>query len=122
MSTSEMLTVEAGDNAEAILLRVRGEIDMGTAPILRRGLDDAAARRTDERPVVLDLSGVGFLASAGLALLVEYHRDLVDRGAALRVVSNGGPVLRAIQVSSLDKVLAVYPSAEAALAADHASG
>ncbi|PWW62723.1 STAS domain-containing protein [Actinokineospora spheciospongiae] len=122
MSTSEMLTVEAGDNAEAILLRVRGEIDMGTAPILRRGLDDAAARRTDERPVVLDLSGVGFLASAGLALLVEYHRTLLDRGAALRVVSNGGPVLRAIQVSSLDKVLTVYPSAEAALAADHASG
>ncbi|EWC59059.1 Anti-sigma F factor antagonist (spoIIAA-2) [Actinokineospora spheciospongiae] len=117
-----MLTVEAGDNAEAILLRVRGEIDMGTAPILRRGLDDAAARRTDERPVVLDLSGVGFLASAGLALLVEYHRTLLDRGAALRVVSNGGPVLRAIQVSSLDKVLTVYPSAEAALAADHASG
>jgi anti-sigma B factor antagonist len=122
MSTSELLTVEAGDNAEAVLLRVRGEIDMGTAPILRRGLDDATARRTDERPVVLDLSGVGFLASAGLALLVEFHHELTDKGAGLRVVSSGGPVLRAIQVSSLDKVLEVYPSEDAALTGGHSAG
>ncbi|WP_156758148.1 STAS domain-containing protein [Actinokineospora pegani] len=120
MSTSELLTVESGDDAAAVLLRVRGEIDMGTAPILRRGLAGAAARRTDDRPVVLDLTSVGFLASAGLALLVEFHQQLADSGAALRVVSGGGPVLRAIQVSSLDKILAVYPSTELALAGDHA--
>jgi anti-sigma B factor antagonist len=116
MSTSELLTVEADDNAEAVLVRVRGEIDMGTAPILRRGLDDATARRTAARPVVLDLSGVGFLASAGLALLVEFHQGLTEQGTALRVVSSDGPALRAIQVSSLDKVLEIYASADAALA------
>ncbi|OLR94314.1 STAS domain-containing protein [Actinokineospora bangkokensis] len=114
---SELLTVEVAEQAGVVLARVRGEVDMGTAPALRRGLDEAAEQRTGEQPVVLDLSSVGFLASAGLALLVEFHRRLTGEGGALRVVTQGGPVLRAIQVSSLDKVLTVYPSADAALAA-----
>ncbi|GLZ43468.1 STAS domain-containing protein [Actinokineospora sp. NBRC 105648] len=121
MSTSDLLTVEYGDRADAVLLHVRGEIDMGTAPVLRGHLEDAVRRGTDA-PVLLDLTGVGFLASAGLALLVEYHTRCRDEGRALRVLTDGGAVLRAIQISSLDHVLEVHPSVAEAMSADHAGG
>ncbi|WP_018681168.1 STAS domain-containing protein [Actinokineospora enzanensis] len=117
MSTSDLLTVEFADHPGATLLHVRGEIDMGTAPILRQHLEDALARASDN-PLLLDLTAVGFLASAGLALLVEFHTRARDTGRVLRVLADGGAVLRAIQISSLDNVLEVHPTLAAALAPD----
>ncbi|RLK62342.1 STAS domain-containing protein [Actinokineospora cianjurensis] len=115
MSTSDLLTAEFADRDDAVLLHVRGEIDMGTAPALREHLEAAVTRGPADAPVLLDLTKVGFLASAGLALLVEYHTRCRDSGRSLRVLTDGGAVLRAIQVSSLDNVLEVHPSIEAAL-------
>ncbi len=121
MSTSDLLTIEAGDRDDAVVLLVRGEIDMGTAPILGGRLADALAAGNPGVPVLVDLTGVGFLASAGLALLVEYHTRCKDQGRSLRVLTDGGPVLRAIQISSLDHLLEIHPSIADALAHDHAS-
>ncbi|WP_035304749.1 STAS domain-containing protein [Actinokineospora inagensis] len=117
MSTSDLLTVEFADRDDLVLLHVRGEIDMGTAPALRDHLETAVGRGADGAPLLIDLTGVGFLASAGLALLVEYHTRCRDAGRPLRVLTGGGAVLRAIEVSSLDNVLEVHPSVEAAIAA-----
>ncbi|PPK63102.1 STAS domain-containing protein [Actinokineospora auranticolor] len=117
MSTSDLLSVEFADRPDAVLLRVRGEVDMGTAPILRGHLADAVTRGRAADPVLVDLTEVGFLASAGLALLVEFHTRCREAGRALRVLTAGGAVLRAIQVSSLDNVLSVHPTLDDALAA-----
>ncbi|MBM7775632.1 anti-anti-sigma factor [Actinokineospora baliensis] len=117
MSTSDLLTAEFADREDAVLLHVRGEIDMGTAPVLREHLEAAVAKGEIDTPVLLDLTKVGFLASAGLALLVEYHTRCRDAARPLRILTDGGAVLRAIQVSSLDNVLEVHRSVADALAA-----
>ena len=54
-----------------VLLAVDGEIDTLTAARLQAGLDEAVdAARADGSGVVVDLSGVTFLASSGLAVLI----------------------------------------------------
>ncbi|MDQ3577819.1 MAG: STAS domain-containing protein [Actinomycetota bacterium] len=110
MSKSELLTVTLGEHHGAIVVAAKGEIDMGTAPVLREGLDAAVVRAGAEPMIVVDLLEVGFLASAGLALLVEYNSRCQDLGGVLRVLSTGGPATRAIEVTALDRVLAVFPS------------
>jgi anti-sigma B factor antagonist len=51
------------------LLVVRGEIEFRTAPLLRRAID--AARDDAVNHVTIDLAGVTFIDSSGLAVLVD---------------------------------------------------
>ncbi len=55
------------DDGEWVTLRVTGELDLGSAPLLEQRL---AHLRAEEQPVRLDLSGLGFIDSSGLHLLI----------------------------------------------------
>lgn len=94
------------------VLRVRGEIDIVTAPQLQ----DAAERVLVSAPtrLVLDLTGVGFLASAGLAVLVTCRRRCGD-GIEFRVVADSAAVLRPLELTGLDTEFTVVRSLDAAL-------
>lgn len=54
---------------EEAVIRVSGEIDMGTSPKLRDILKDAAAQKM--KTVTVDLSAVTYMDSSGIATLVE---------------------------------------------------
>ncbi|MFF1610597.1 STAS domain-containing protein [Amycolatopsis sp. NPDC058278] len=95
------------------VLRVDGALDLALAPKLRQ-LAERAARL---RPalVVIDLTGVTFLASAGMAELVRVHRG-PTASAPLRVVATGRITLRPLELTRLVDELAIYPSLSEALA------
>lgn len=99
---------------DAAVLRVSGALDLALAPKLRQ-LTERAARL---RPAVLviDLSGVTFLASAGMAELVRAHRGRGEP-VPLRVVASGRITLRPLEMTRLTDELAIYPSLPEALAA-----
>jgi anti-sigma B factor antagonist len=57
------------------LLHLEGEIDMHYAPVLRALLQAKAKQRCPA--VVVDLAGVSFIDSTGIAVLIEYLRDAI---------------------------------------------
>lgn len=66
--------------------------------------------------MVLDLTAVTFLASAGLGVLVDAHAAATARREPLRVVvDHNRPVLTSIQLVGLDDVLALYDTVDDAL-------
>jgi anti-sigma B factor antagonist len=75
----------------AQILRVVGELDIATAPSLRTTVDEVLSTRPGR--VVLDLSHVRFLSSAGLAALL----DAVQRGERLGVVVSVSAASRAVR-------------------------
>lgn len=80
------------------VVHVVGEIDTLTAPVLRGRLDDHLA---DTELLVLDLSEVTFLGSAGLAALVAAKDDADRRGHVLRLVCGSRIVTRALEATGL---------------------
>lgn len=111
----EMLT-ERRDNA--VILRVTGEVDSYTAPLLQDRLAEVFTEVANSGlVVVLDMTGVSFLASSGLSVLVEYHTLGVERGTPLRVVAPAGSVLRALRATTLNEMLQLHASVAEALAA-----
>jgi anti-sigma B factor antagonist len=82
------------------LLRVSGEVDMATAP----ELVEALARYADG-DIHVDLSGVSFLDSSGLAALVKAHKQADQRGKQLLIHGVHGPVALAIETSGLAEFL-----------------
>jgi anti-sigma B factor antagonist len=92
-----------------------GEIDVDTASLLadavKTSVDQAAGK-----PCILDLTDVDFLNSAGLTALLEVARHAEARREPLRIVVDANrPVIRPIEVTGLDDVLALYHSVEEAL-------
>ncbi|GAA2658605.1 MULTISPECIES: STAS domain-containing protein [Actinosynnema] len=106
LSTS---TVRVDDSV--VVLRVRGGVDVATAPVLRAALEGARAD-----VVVVDLTGVDFFTSWGIEPLVQAHDRLLDRAGALHLVVTR-QIRRVLSSVGLHHVLQMHGSAEAALAA-----
>ena len=100
------LTVEWADFRDTLVATVTGDIDAGTAPNLREQID-AGLRDRHPATVVLDLSGVHFLDSAGLAVLVETAGRCDRAGQEFQLVCTTRGVLRPIQISGLDTIFTI---------------
>jgi anti-sigma B factor antagonist len=100
-------------SAHVVLLRVDGELCEASALTLAA----CANRQLRRSPhLVLDLSGVTFLAVRGLGVLLRLHEQAAAVGSRLHVAAPHHAVRRPMQVSGLDRVVATAESAEMAIA------
>ncbi|MFG1933313.1 STAS domain-containing protein [Mycobacterium sp. NPDC048908] len=100
------------------VLRVDGDIDLATVPTLEAAIEEALTSKPTG--LVVDLTDVGFLASAGLQALVATH-NTVSESAHFAVVANSAATSRPIQLTGLDKIFDLFPTLDEALAAILAS-
>lgn len=107
------VTVES-DDPTVVVLRVAGEVDMLTTPLLRSAL----LRQLDQgvRLLVVDLQGVTFLGSSGLGVLVEALKAARRQSAILRLVCTTRAVTRPLDVTGLNQVFELHETVEAATA------
>jgi anti-sigma B factor antagonist len=103
-----------------VLLEVDGEVDSLTAPRLQAAMDsalEALGRAAAGAALVVDLSGVTFLASSGLAVLVDGARRATAAGGRLHVVAATRVVTRPLEVTGADTLFDTYRDRASALAA-----
>lgn len=88
--------------SSATVATIVGEVDISNAPELRAAITETI-RTTTAPAVVLDLCGVTFLGSPGLAALIAADAQAAARGVQLGVVTGGNRVvLRPLQITGLD--------------------
>jgi len=94
------------------VLSVHGDVDLSSAPLL----EEYAFRLLDDEPgsLVVDLTDVQFLASTGMALLVELSRRTAGR-AGFAVVANGTATARPLELLGLCEMFTVRASLDEAL-------
>jgi anti-anti-sigma factor len=86
------LDLTLGDDGALVL---QGEIDSYTAP-------DLAERLGAQPPIeVLDVSGVTFIDSSGLRVIVEAHQARSSAGSRLVLRSPSAAVQRLLEISGL---------------------
>lgn len=85
------------------VLPVSGELDLAAAPVLRERL--LAAITDGHRDVVLDLSGVTFVDSSGLSVIITAYKRVQAEGGRLRVVGASGLVRSVLDVTGLGRIL-----------------
>ncbi len=71
------LTIRARRNQDELVLALSGELDLASAPLLERKLENASAHR-----ILVDLTGLDFMDSAGLHTLLraDPNRLAIRRG------------------------------------------
>ena len=93
---------------DSYVIAADGELDMYTVGPLRElveGLLGDGAQR-----LLVDLTGVTFVESSSLSILLEATRALDARHGRLVIASDDPWVLRAIELSGLEGTLHVEPS------------
>jgi len=95
--------VAVTEQAEGVVVRVAGEIDIVTAPVLKRHLESAIAAG---RPtVVIDLAQTTFLDARGVGVLVTTRKRITDAGGRLVLRSPPPLVRRVLEVADqLDRI------------------
>jgi anti-anti-sigma factor len=96
----------------AVVLTVSGEVDMLSAPRLAEAIRTSLA--TSPAALIVDLSKVDFLASAGMTVLLTAQDEVVPP-TRFAVVAHGAATSRPIQLTKLDSVLPLYSTLDSAL-------
>lgn len=109
------LSVLVEPHGEAVVLNVAGEIDLATAPQLGESINAAMEQRPET--LVVDLSGVDFLASAGMAVLIGCHQQ-AQGNIRFRIVATGSATFRPMELTGMTEEISIYHTRDEALAAD----
>jgi anti-anti-sigma factor len=107
--------VEGEQQGTLCLVRVHGEVDLSNAQEVSAAIGNAMGQ--EARRLVVDLSDITYLDSAGVALLLRLAERLRARRRQLYlVVPRGSPVRRVLDFTGLPRVIPLEARLEDALA------
>ena len=97
------------------VLSVAGNVDAGTEQRFRDALASVLAHGVPR--IVVDLSRVAFMSSAGIGVLMGVRRVLADAGGSLVLASPHGEVAQVLSITGVAEVIPVAASVAEAVAA-----
>ena len=100
---------EVREEGGAIVVSFEGDVDLQTSPDVRKVLLECVGRG---QSVVVDLSGIGYIDSSGVASLVEGFQTARKSGHNLVLASVSDGALRVLKLARLDKVFTICDSIE----------
>lgn len=100
------------------VVTVVGEVDVYTAPTLDEALSATLAE--GNTCVVVDMTGVDFLDSTGLSVLVKALKRIREADGSLDVVVSVDRVAKVFRLTGLDKVIPLHAALADALDGDRA--
>ena len=106
------LRAELREQGGIAVVSPAGAVDTATAYILQNALIEAIARAPNL--LVVDMTGVDFIDSAGLGVLVMALKRMTQRRAALRLVVPDPHVREIFEYTGLERVFALFQDANAA--------
>jgi anti-sigma B factor antagonist len=93
-------------NETVAVLRVRGELDIGSADALRSALERAEAQADVVR---VDAAGVQFLDSTALGVLLAAAQRLAARGGRLELMNATPAVRRILDMTLIARTVHLIP-------------
>ena len=99
---------EVHEVGQSVVLRLEGELDTATARELRAAL--ATAMAGDASSVVLDLAGLSFIDSTGIAVFLAAAHQAESQGRSFSLRDPGRMVLKVLRLTGVDRLLSVDSS------------
>ena len=97
------------------VLPLKGEVDLHVSPSVTAALDEMIDTKPER--LVVDLSAVTYIDSAGLAALIQAMQKVEGYGGKFRLAGLQETVRSIFEISRLDQVFQIFTDVDAALAA-----
>jgi anti-sigma B factor antagonist len=99
------------DDAGAIVVELAGDVDLERSPSARTILLECVGKG---KSVYVDMAGVTYIDSSGVASLVESFQSARAGGTGFTLISVSEEVMRVIQLARLDKIFTIHDSLDTA--------
>ena len=111
--STAVATVES-DGEPYTLVEVAGEADVTNCDSLRELLDAEVAKQP--RTMIIDLSGLRFMDSSALHVILRANRTMDRQGGVLALAAPREPVAKMLRLTAADQFLPVYATVREAIA------
>lgn len=93
---------------EWTVVYLQGEVDLASAPQLRRGMYELIDNGNQR--IAIDLSGVEFMDSTGLGVLIGALKRVRESGGSLVLGGIRPAVSRVFEITGLDRIFTIHES------------
>jgi anti-sigma B factor antagonist len=104
----------AESRGDSMVITIHGDLDIVTSPQLDEYLTRAQGTH---RRIILDLGGVDFLDTSGLAVIVGHWKKLESAGGTLALAGARYRYNKTLWITGLADKLTLYPTVEEGLRA-----
>jgi len=111
--TTSVTTVES-DGEPYTLVELAGEADVTNSDVLREALEAEVAKQ--HGTLIIDLSGLRFMDSSALHVILRASRAMDRQGGVLALASPREPVAKMLRLTAADQLIPVYSSVSEATA------
>lgn len=98
---------------KAVIMTIKGRMDAITAVEFDRETGDVIGR--GEKLIIIDLSGLDYISSAGLRSMLSASKKLKGEGGDIILTSLKDVVRDVFEISGFSSILPIYESVETAL-------
>ncbi len=102
------MSIRLSENNAALTVYLQGEIDHHGARSIMLALDREVCAR-EPRSLTVDLAGVSFMDSSGIAVLLRCLRRMEETGGTMAVRGTPPQARRVLSAAGLDRILPVDP-------------
>ena len=91
-------------SGDVMTAKITGEIDHHSARWLRMDIDTAINDNSPKK-LLLDFSGVSFMDSSGVGLVMGRYRNMKERGGSVGLVNMPDFIKKVMELAGMDKLL-----------------
>ncbi|MEW9095100.1 MAG: anti-sigma F factor antagonist [Clostridiaceae bacterium] len=99
---------------DKLLVYMMGELDHHSAEEVRTKIDDRLSRE-DIKKLIMDFSGVSFMDSSGIGVVIGRYKKLSHNKGKVCITNVTDSVKRVFELSGMFKIIKVYNSNKEAL-------
>ena len=99
---------------DIMIYSVEGDIDINSSPDIRKAFDKTVNSKIMK--VIVNLTGVSYIDSSGLATLVEMLKRAKVYGGKLRLTNLAAKVKSLFEITKLERLFDIYDTEEEAKA------
>ncbi len=96
------MNIDKKQDDGCLTLKVEGRLDTNTSPEL-----EAELKLDGVKEVVFDFSGLEYISSAGLRVLMLAHKTVATSSGSIKILHPNSMVLGVFRITGLDSVFAI---------------
>lgn len=102
------------NKGDKLIVYMLGELDHHSAEEVRNKVDDRLERENFSK-LIMDFSGVTFMDSSGIGVVIGRYKKLASKKGKLYITKVNGSVKRVFELSGMFKIIPLYDNIEQAL-------
>lgn len=97
------MIINKNANGALTTLEINGRLDTITAPELEAAVDSCIA---DTRELILDFSGLDYISSAGLRVLLKAQKSMMQKGN-MKILNANEAIMEVFEITGFSDILTI---------------